>query len=257
MDDFNDDYQNSNISLLINCDSSLRTSNYTIYLCNDGKELIENIEPWTFNNPLDEKHVKSIKEQLIETPALMGVFTIIKLSNNQLYLLDGHHRHQALKLLFEENLVEEPIEIEVHCYETDTIDSPSTMNLFKKLNNTKPFSVDIRIQVLTLRIIDFMEKNYNNAIRDNTKKTYPFIRKKELNDALQSRIRHTQNFDYDDIIKNIARENGEYQSRGREIYRNSNTRQTWETVKRKVKQTECYLGLGDVRTWVNRVIRII
>ena len=257
MDDFNDDYRNSNISLLINCDSSLRTSNYTIYLFNDGRELIENIEPWTFNNPLDAKHVNTIKEQLINDPVLTGVFTAIKLRNGKVYLLDGHHRHKALMELYSEGFLDDDIHLEVHCYNRDTINSNSTMNLFKKLNNTKPFSVDIRIQELTLRIIHFMEQTYTKCIKDIKNKSYPFIRKKELNDALQTRIRNTNNFDYDNIIRNIARENGEYQSRAREIFRNHNTTRTWENVKSRVNSTGCYLGLGDVRTWVNRVIKII
>ena len=171
MDDFNDDYQNSNISLLINCDSSLRTTNYTIYLFNDGRELIENIEPWTFNNPLDEKHVKSIKEQLIEDPALMGVFTIIKLSNGKVYLLDGHHRFDYIKRKQIDNFIDviivsdSDVSINSHCSELLV-----SKNEFEKILVENNFIKDTQLPFF----VSLDNCKYSNETINNIHELYSF-----------------------------------------------------------------------------------
>ena len=248
-------YQKSNLSLLMLSFMMINTKFYNIYLFKESRDFIENIITWTYNNPLNLKHVKKIKEQLLKEPFLTGVFSVVKLNNDKVYLIDGHHRHRALLELYTEGKLDEDIPVEVHCYESDTIKSQKTINLFQKLNHTKPFQVDIEINILALRIIDFMEKTFPNAIRELVRRSYPNIRKKELNDALQNRIQETKNFSYEKIIRNISRENGEYHGSARQLVQKAG--KNWFEINKKLKKTGCYLGLVDVKTWVNRVIKFV
>lgn len=256
-DSEDEDIIQSTLSILLFAYMMLKTKFYNIYLFENGRDFIENISTWTYNNPLNIKHVQEIKKQLKANPFLTGVFSMVKLNNGYVYLIDGHHRHQALLELYEEGFIHHNIHIEVHCYESDTITSSKTMSLFAKLNHTKPFKVEVPINILALRIINFMEQTFSGVVKDLKRRSYPYIRKKELNDALQDRISETENFNYDMIVRNISRENGEYQSKAREIFRNSSTSQTWENVKKKVQETGCYLALGEVKKWVEQTIKFV
>ena len=68
---------NSTITLLNNhTDGKYSRKNYTLYYFQNGREFIENIKPWTFNNPLNTEHINKLYKQLKEEPILTGVFSV-------------------------------------------------------------------------------------------------------------------------------------------------------------------------------------
>tara|TARA_B100000963_G_C22518672_1_gene621955 strand:- start:122 stop:922 length:801 start_codon:yes stop_codon:yes gene_type:complete len=247
-----EEYQESNLSLLLLAYMMINTKFYNIYLFKQGRDFIDNIITWTYNNPLDINHVKSIKKQVMESPFLTGVFSVVKLQNDKVYLIDGHHRHQALKELYTEGKLEEDIPLEIHCYESDTIKSDNTLELFYKLNHTKPFKVGEEITIMTIRIIDYIEEKHPGIIRDISRKRFPFIRKKTLNDSIQNRLKITKDFSYDRIIYRIEKENTSYQKKAEVNVKK--LKQKWDTAYPVFKRTGCYLGLVEVDTWVSNVI---
>ena len=114
---------------------------------------------------------------------------LYKLEDGRIYLLDGHHRQQAMLILYEEEDFDVPIEITVHCYKSDTINSSRTSSLFHKLNNTKPFSVGPVVTITVIQIIDYLETHYPGMIRDtSTRANYPNIHKKTLNKCLYEHL---------------------------------------------------------------------
>lgn len=245
-------YQKSNLSLLHSSFMMVNTKFYNIYLFKQGREFIEKIITWTYNNPLDPNHVLAIKNQILEIPYLTGVFSVVKLQNDKIYLIDGHHRHQALKELYEEGKLEEDIPMEIHCYDSDTIKSDKTLEIFYKLNHTKPFKVGEEITIMTIRIIDFIEEKYSGIIRDITRKRFPFIRKKTINDSIQKRLKETKDFSYDKITQRIELINIHYKKKAEALVKKQ--KQKWETANPVLKKTGFYLGLVDINTWISKVI---
>ena len=245
-EEFSDDETNtleSNIELLLKANTKIETENFTIYIFRNSLELIQNIIPWTYNNPLNIEHVKSIKTQLLKIPKLTGVFTIIQLDNKKIFLLDGHHRHQALLELYNEGELDESLEIVVHCYRSDKINSNQTVRLFHNLNHTKPYSTAPPVLETTIMVIDYLERTYPGIIKDTrVRTTFPFIHKKSLNEVLHHRLESLDEFNYDSIIQSIPDINRYYEINSQSIV--ATKKKCWETVLPKLERTGCYLGLA-------------
>ena len=67
------------------CQGKNKRTHYTSYYFPDAKEFIENIKPWTFNNPLNPDHIESMYKQFEKSPILTGVFTVICLENQEVF----------------------------------------------------------------------------------------------------------------------------------------------------------------------------
>lgn len=241
-----------NSSLLEEATQKTATSNFTIYLFPNSRNFIEKILPWTYNNPLNTEHINSIKIQLKQNPILTGVFTIVHLDNERIYLLDGHHRHQALLKLYQEGELDEPIEIVVHCYRSDTINSRRTINLFQNLNHTKPFHIENKVTETTIMVINFMEKTYPGIVKDSPiRATFPFIHKKTLNEVLFRRLESLEDFNYESIIHSIPDINRYYEINAMKIVKKN--KKNWDKVSKKLERTGCYLGLSPMNKWIEEI----
>jgi len=253
-----DDFNNTesliayNSFLLEEATQKTVASNFTIYLFPDSRNFIEKIHPWTYNNPLHLEHINSIKMQLKQKPVLTGVFTIVHLDNQRIYLLDGHHRHQALLELYQQGDIDSSIEIVVHCYRSDTINSRKTINLFQNLNNTKPFDIRHRVTESTIMVINYIEKTYPGIIKDAPiRTTFPYIHKKTLNDVLYKRLESLEEFNYESIIHSIPDINRYYEINAMKIVKKK--KKNWEKVSPKLEKTGCYLGLETISKWVEEI----
>ena len=248
-EDVSDDYVFSNIQLLHTSDSKIKRKNYTTYYYKNGREFIHDIRPWTFNYPVNEEHIKSICEQVKRQPQLTGVFSIIQLNDYKLILLDGHHRHQALLKLYEDEEFDEEIEIEVHCYQSDTIDSNRTSSLFQKLNNIKPFKVKDEITYHVIKIIQFLEKKYPGVIKSGkTRANFPYIHKETLNDKLHQKFMDLDTIDESRIQKQIQITNREYEKIANILV--TKQKKDWSKIEPRLQKTGCYLGLRSIDEWI-------
>ena len=253
-DDEEEEHFLSNTTLLHTSDFKIPMEYFIIYIFRMSFVFINSIIPWTYNNPLNLEHVQAIKAALRLKPILTGVFTIIELDNKMVYLLDGHHRHQAIFELYRDGELEQPIEIVAHCYRSDKINSKRTVELFQNLNHTKPYNIAPPVVQTTIMVIDFLERKYPGIIKDTRVRThYPFIHKKTLNEILHHRLDSLDDFSYDSIINSIPDINRYYEINSREIVEKQ--KRSWESVNTKLERTGCYLGLVPIKKWVDEITR--
>lgn len=107
----------------------------------NSSAFIENIPEYFKNTKLNESHINSITESIIKDNIIIGDFSAVQCreENNRIYLIDGHHRKEALSKLTINQL--DNIKIKLMLYHVDKIDSDKTYSLFCKINNVKPHAL--------------------------------------------------------------------------------------------------------------------
>jgi hypothetical protein len=249
-----DTYSESNINLFLQADNKTETQKFTIYYFKKGKEFLQKIQPWTYNNPLDPDHIQSIKKEILTNQELTGIFTVIQLENQDLVLIDGHHRLGAMLDIYEEHPdLDLDLEIVVHNYVTDDIESQKTKKLFQKINNTKPFRCEFPIIALVIELIERVSSHYPGLIKNGrTRSNFPFVNKRLLNEALQTRLLQLDNICVENLFCQIRLLNNYYREKSYEEYQKTK-RKNWSRDSEKLVEIGCYLGLVKLETWVNRL----
>lgn len=248
-----DEYIDSKLEKLDDiAEAKFKNITYTSYFIKNGRDFIKLIRPWTFNNPLNDEHIEKIFQQLKKEPFLTGVFTVLCLEDKSLVLIDGHHRYHALMQLYQEGF-DDTIFLEVHCYQSDRIESDRTISLFSKLNNTKPFQPDLPIIIMTINIIKKLKDLFPNVIKSGkTRANFPNILEEELNDLLQNKLKKIKLPLENRIIKKIINLNNEYKNIAKSII-SSNKKRNWEKSKIRLERTGCYLGIVPINEWINKL----
>lgn len=166
-----------------------RYNNYYLNTLSDCKNFIENIEEFDFNSTINKKHILDLKESLKTDNHLTGVLTTVLLNNGNLILIDGHHRINAIKLLYKED-VNLSIGLDIHNYCFKDLNDPGLLKLFEKLNNTKPYKTNIDIVKSSKYIIDSIDEKYPKLFSDAKKRAnFPRLHKREFNDKLQIKLK--------------------------------------------------------------------
>jgi hypothetical protein len=207
---------------------------YIVYKINDNqcliklnaKEFAVECDPWVYNRNIYPEKVEELKEQFkvfdkktspIWTVSLVfDKYTPKPKDSTKKYLkiLDGQHRWQAVINLLFNNEMDPNYEIFATCYFIDYCDNKNTnitTELFKKINNNTPLSMDdipdTRIQELVDKIILDKELNPNKeGIKvGNTQNTArePAIHKKELFNILNVHSKSFSHLSQDEIIVNL------------------------------------------------------
>jgi len=207
---------------------------YIVYKINDNqcliklnaKEFAVECDPWVYNRNIYPEKVEELKEQFkvfdkktspIWTVSLVfDKYTPKPKDSTKKYLkiLDGQHRWQAVIELLFNNQIDPNYEIFATCYFIDYCDNKNTnitTELFKKINNNTPLSMDdipdTRIQELVDKIILDKELNPNKeGIKvGNTQNTArePAIHKKELFNILNVHSKSFSHLSQDEIIVNL------------------------------------------------------
>jgi hypothetical protein len=207
---------------------------YIVYKINDNqcliklnaKEFAVECDPWVYNRKINLEKVEELKEQFkvfdkktspIWTVSLVfDKYTPKPKDSTKKYLkiLDGQHRWKAVIDLIFNNEMNPNYEIFATCYIIDYCDNKNTnitTELFKKINNNTPLSMDdipdTRIQELVDKIIKDKELNPNKeGIKlGNTQNTAqePAIHKKELFNILNVHSKSFSHLSQDEIIVNL------------------------------------------------------
>lgn len=221
----NIEYDISNdIKILGECIKSKKKSikqckifNYEIYNCINVFDFVENIKSYTFNNELNEPHILDIYNKINKSNAhfIDGVFSVIYCNEtNKLYLIDGHHRLEALKEMMTTSCTKtcnklNQFDITIHLYETDNVDSQNTLNLYHRLNNLKPYDInknnDKTRQLVVSRIIDYYPSCFKVKKTRSIQK--PFLDKLEFSKSLINKIKNNPTIDYEVLFSDIVKIN--------------------------------------------------
>ena len=191
------------------------------------KELIQESKIWLYNRQLISAKVEELKKEMLDdtipsssTPILMiRVIYDEEIKSNDdypkcLHIIDGQHRVQAVRELFDNSEINPEQEIFSECYfinNCETKNKNIATELFKKTNSNMPFNnediPDTRIQDLIEKIIydERLNPNVQGIRIKNEQNTShePFIHKKELFHIFNKNRDSFSNLSLDDIITNL------------------------------------------------------
>jgi hypothetical protein len=233
----------------------------------DYVSLIRYIKHWSFNRQINDDFVNELYESIVENNKIIWTLTAIKeRSNNNLYLIDGQHRFEAIKkrmsedsnLQFNNNLY-----IKIYLVDNKERDSQYIIDLFNKINKNTPLGEN---DYPDNSIINIIQKMINDPVLIRGIKTdekrhtahQPHIHKKTLNDIFQKNKDIIKTIDADTIINNLKIINNRLRLKPFEdIYLNDNitNRNKWESA----KKIEFFLGLKECKSTyrIENIIRNI
>ena len=239
----------SNISIL--GDKKNEKSGYDNYYIDNfknTKNFISKIQEYDYNSPTNNEHIKSIERQLKKDPMLSGVFTTISDKNNNLMLIDGHHRIQALKNLIKKDY-KLNVPLDIHNYKCNDFDDDDVIKLFEKINNTKPFRTSSDIVKSSQYIINKIKSKIPKLFSYSEKRAnFPRIHTKTFNDELQNYLKKSKKYNEDIIISNILNINDKLSKYTCDefiisidkikSYKSSKIKSKYETI----KKLNCFIG---------------
>jgi hypothetical protein len=244
--DEDDLYDSDNDERIINLDKLFENDQMTIVKMTAGEFI--NIPCWAYNRPLDKSRVVELKNAIITRGTIYGIFTLVS-QNNQLYIIDGQHRHQALMKAIEKDCCH--TDIPIICVIYDVVEDSEIIDLFKKVNNTKPLDPKETPDAVIMFAIKELGKLYSNAIHfDKNKTVYPYILAKELKDKL-STIKFN-NISSQELYKKIKQINNKYSRMPIKNIPNIRTNITIGAVN-KARQSGFYLGLDEKWSWIDEL----
>ena len=95
-----------------------------------------------FNRKLNKTHIEEIKNGIIQDEMLTSTIKLIVDKNDDVYLLDGHHRYNALLSLNKKSKDAFQMDLYIEVYNVNEHDDENVVELFKKANNIKKMSLD-------------------------------------------------------------------------------------------------------------------
>ena len=177
---------------------------------------IKNIADYEFNNEINLAHVNNLYDEIMndEDKMIIGNFSVVQCNDtDKLYLIDGHHRKQALlKIMNEKSDVVylDSIYIEVKIYHVDTLKSEATYELYRRINNVKPYMIRTLDDII--RYIMNKLEGYTNfykglkAYKTNDTKslgTFPYYNKNTFINQLRNKLKDKTDINADNIVENI------------------------------------------------------
>lgn len=219
-----------------------------------NQELLTYCNKWNLNRNINQTHVNNIytnyEKQIIDTNNIIinNVISIAFYQNN-LYILDGQHRREAILLL--QKKYEFNCDIRFDIYEINTFDN--MVKILKELNTAYPIDIDKLINNNIILIIDFMKKYFyhkdigsiisNRIIR-------PFINENLLIDNIKKHRNILYNTDINIIKNNIIEINNIYKQYNNNKLKFNNNNKITNIMTQKANKTNCYLGFDNNFTWL-------
>jgi hypothetical protein len=208
-DDDIQEYEQSNNYIII--DENYDTS---ILIKMDYRTLIKShcIKQWAFNRQLSDNVINELYESITTNNNIKWTLTAFKERDSEnLYLIDGQHRYEAIKRKINEDIEMEYINniyIIIYLIDNKELEVNYIIDLFNKINNNTPLN---NIDYPDNTIINMVEKIIKDPILKNGIKKnerhhsshQPFIHKKTLNELLQNNKESIIDMNIDDIIRNL------------------------------------------------------
>lgn len=243
----------NNYDLYDKIDENENSSLYKI----DFRTLIRIIGHWSYNRPLNKDHIDGLYKN-IKNNNISWVLSAVteKGNNDQIYLIDGQHRFEAIKKIIDEDLDMKINKfVYVNIYSVDNIDEDFEYikELFIKINLNSPlenfqfpcsFSANLIKEIIKDPVL-------SKGISTNPKTHsahQPMIHKKTLNEILNISHSIIKNIDINLIINNLKYANNRLSIMTFDnIYLNCNksdiekNKNNWN----KAKEIGFFLGLKD------------
>lgn len=238
-------------------DSHINHQNIKIISVSDCKELIEYIHEYSFNSPLNRSHIGNLKNDISKNNIIPMTLSLIHEKNDTLVLLDGHHRKSAIKELYDEGF-NKNIPLIIHLYDIDSRNSDEAFELFRKLNNIKPFKTKIDMVKICSEIIQDLSGYYPNLFKEANREkgiNRPHIHKNKFNDHLHKLL--LENEDEYSIDKNqIVRKIIEYNNSLKSVSAHKKKKyKITDKMYEKLLKIDCFLSIVNYEEWLSDMIR--
>jgi hypothetical protein len=248
-------HYSASIELLgVNLDPT--NKDFGLYKPNTSK-FVRSIEPYTYNNELNTKHIQSMITNIQKNKLVIGGVITIEFDDGSICLFDGHHRIEALKKIDDSVLNE--IIIYVFHFKSDARESPQTRDLFSKINTVKPFDVKEQERCVNSSIIiEQLKKRhpgFKQCLRDNKKLVQKgnylqstFV--EELKTKLKQFDTNNRPYDIDLIIEQIIKYNDSLPDKGLNyIFGKSNIQASETEEFKKMVSKQFYLASLGGHKW--------
>jgi hypothetical protein len=173
------------------------------------QDIISSLDVWSFNRELNQEHVDNIFTGLCcqQQPHLIGTFKVVRDEYNDMKVIDGQHRLQALKK-FGEIHKDKHISIFVEMYNVTTLNDPVVFDLFKLANTNLNINVEDNLNVFVAELVNKLAEDQvlSKGIIDKNdgRVNRPRISKKELYEVLKKNLKiHHLNQPIDVLVKKI------------------------------------------------------
>ena len=250
-----DDYYHTNYSVIEDNykEDKKEDKDYYFVKVDDIKSFIE-IESFMHNNPLNKEHVQTLKEEIKENESgvLKGSFSIIKFKDNTIILMDGHHRVQAIKELYEDGDFDKYFEFFV---EVNTLDiehsqkDDKVLEVFRRLNNTKPFNNNMSKTKNNRNIMNKVEEKWKflfSKTKEKKRNKFPCLNKEGFSQTLRTILDDIENVDEELIFNKLVEHNRTLRKEPivhlKKLYSKISDDEHIKKEK-QLKTNKCYLGM--------------
>lgn len=261
----NEDNNEDNIDYLNETYKKIDENDKTLLIKISYRLLIQKIKHWSYNRELIPTKINELYES-IDDNNIVWIFTAIKeRSNNDLYLIDGQHRFEAIKRKINEdvNMLLHNKYIYINIYIINNIDTDYEyiIDLFNKINNNAPFNIPDFPSKNILKIINSIcnDPILSKGLKknDKTHTSYqPYIHTKHLKQLLTDYNDYIKDIDINDLIYNLKLINNKLSLKTfEELYYNKNDDNKNKWI--KASKINFFLGLKDcyVKYRIDNIIK--
>lgn len=185
----------------------------SLFIKIDCRILIQKVSQWSYNRPIIDTVINELYDSINPDNSIIWTLTAIKERNNDnLYLIDGQHRFEAIKKKLNEDF---EMKINKYCYvmiyliNDQKLEVKYIIDLFKKINNNTPLITTDYPDSSIINIIEnaiLIDPILKNGIRINDKTLtahQPYIHKKTLHEFLSKNKTFIEDMNIQDFIQNL------------------------------------------------------
>lgn len=190
-----------------------RTTYEIIYTKNENlrlvkcsyRYLIHYTQNWIYNRTLSNQKVDELYED-IKTNTNKNAWTLYAYrSNNEIKILDGQHRREAIKKYLETNDTDMTNNDEILIWLYEESNEDKIVELFIKLNKNEPIDkIQLpskrKVKLFNLIISDATFKNAIRANENTNEARSPYISKKQVKNVIDLIINRYPNLTNDEIL---------------------------------------------------------
>lgn len=224
-----------------------------------ARELISYTKNWCYNRELNENRVEELYQDYkkIEDIKPCTPFQLIldeSLETNGLYIIDGQHRVNALKLILkDDDDMKNEDKFICNVYKINCCEGKNkkiAIDLFKKINNNRQFREEELPDDFVADLVDAISKDpvlkngVQNSIKTETAHE-PRIHKKELNIFFNNHKDRIKNMTIEDVITNLKKINNLISLKDEKTFGNKSKKR--DDVLLKAKTYKFYLNLKSTR----------
>jgi len=257
------EYSNANNYELLN------ETDKTALIKIDYNTLIQFVKHWSYNREVINSVIDDLYNSITNDNNITWVLTAIKeKTNDDLYLIDGQHRYEAIKRKLLEDIdfrIEKFLYINIYYVDNINEDEEYIVDLITKINNTAPFKIPDFPSNRNIKLINKMIKDtiFKKGISVNDKTNsanQPNIHRKTLHSKFNEYNSYIKDLDDDVIIENLKKINRYI---GMKSYIDIYTKQE-EQIKQanknawdKANEIKFYLGFKNTNFTIDNIIKNI